>query len=99
MESRINSGRAMSFLAGAALGAVTMYFFDPKEGRRRRAVCTDQFRKLWHDTRDAAGVIGRDLGHRAQGLAAGARHLVTPDHTDDRVVAERVRAATTRSSV
>src|SRR5262249_1174074 len=66
---------------------------DPKEGRRRRAVCTDQFRKLWHDTRDAAGVIGRDLGHRAQGLAAGARHLVTPHHADDRVVAERGRAA------
>jgi uncharacterized membrane protein len=90
-------GSGLCLLGGAALGAVTMYFFDPQSGRRRRSVCRDQFNELWHERRDAAGVIGRDLGHRAKGLAAEARHLITPDHADDLVIAERVRSAMGRS--
>lgn len=84
MEREQCLDRALAFLGGAALGAVTMYYFDPQLGRRRRSVCEDQFVKLWHDTRDAAEVAGRDLAHRAQGLAAEAKHLVTGGEAGDR---------------
>src|SRR4051794_33595276 len=85
--------RAMGLLGGAALGALTMYYFDPQSGRRRRAVCEDWFASLGHETADAAAVVGRDLTHRARGLAAEARHLVIKDHADDRIITDRVRAA------
>jgi uncharacterized membrane protein len=85
--------RVTCFFGGAAVGALTMYFFDPQQGRRRQAVCQDQFYRLGHETADAAGVIGRDVAHRGWGLAAEARSLATADDADDRVVAERVRAA------
>jgi uncharacterized membrane protein len=85
--------RTMSFLGGAAVGAVTMYYFDPDRGRARRAMCESRFYGLGHETADAAGVVGRDVAHRAQGLAAEARRLVTTDGADDRTIAERVRSA------
>ena len=52
------------------LGDATMYFFDPRLGRRRRALLRD---KLIHTQKRAvAGIeLGtRDLAHRLQGLAA-----------------------------
>src|SRR5437763_1811711 len=63
--------RALSMLAGAGLGAGLMYALDPQTGRRRRALARDQAVHLAHEARDAAGVVGRDLRNRAQGLAAG----------------------------
>jgi hypothetical protein len=63
--------RALSMLAGAGLGAGLMYVLDPQTGRRRRALARDQAVHLAHEARDAAAVVGRDLRHRAQGLASG----------------------------
>ena len=69
--------RAMCFLGGAALGAVTMYYFDPDRGRARRAMCESRWVGRAHKTSDYLGKAGRDLSHRVQGLAAEATHLAT----------------------
>ena len=47
--------------AGLALGVLGMFIFDPKEGRRRRALARDKIVRY---------------GNRAQGMAAEARSAV-----------------------
>jgi len=68
--------RAMCFFGGAALGAVTMYYFDPDRGRSRRAMCEDQMAARGRRAARSLDKAGRDLAHRAQGLAHEAGHLV-----------------------
>jgi hypothetical protein len=45
----------MELLSGAALGAATMYFFDPQLGRQRRASCMSEFNHLLHGGRGDLG--------------------------------------------
>jgi hypothetical protein len=58
--------RALCFLGGAAVGAVTMYYFDPDRGRARRAACEDEVLSLGQETTDAVGKAGRDFAQRAR---------------------------------
>jgi hypothetical protein len=69
-------GRAFSFLTGAAIGALTMYYFDPDRGRGRRSVCEDQWAARGRPAVRYLDKAGRDLANRARGLAHEARHLV-----------------------
>jgi hypothetical protein len=82
--------QAMRLLGGAGIGAALMYFLDPQQGRRRRALVHDQMIHFSHEVRDAADVVARDASNRAAGLWAEAR---TSGRTaDDRTLAERVRS-------
>ena len=83
---------AGAFLGGVALGVAGMYLADPVAGARRRAVVRDQAVRLLHDSQDFLGKAGLDLGHRAQGLLAGARSKVIHRNTADEILAERVRS-------
>jgi hypothetical protein len=61
-------------VGGAAVGAGLMYFFDPRMGRRRRAILRDQgvhYRKV---ARRAAGRKLRDLKNRGRGAVYHLRH-------------------------
>jgi hypothetical protein len=84
--------RTLNLFAGIGLGAGLMYFLDPQAGRRRRAQLGDKLTRAIHETGNALCVAGRDLGHRAQGLAAEARSLVAGDEVSDAQLAERVRS-------
>ncbi|HEX3868844.1 MAG TPA: BON domain-containing protein [Pirellulales bacterium] len=80
-----------SFVRGAAIGAVTMYFYDPQHGRRRRAVCEDQFRHLCNVLSSGWDMAVRDLSNRTSGLVS----MVLPSgygEVDDDVLVARVRA-------
>lgn len=68
MEQRMN--RVVAMLAGAGLGAGLLYLLDPNAGARRRALARDQAASALHRTRDLLGKAGRELRHRAQGIAA-----------------------------
>src|SRR5437763_8489304 len=85
--------RGLSLLGGIGLGAGLMYFLDPQQGRRRRGLVRDQLTSLLSRADDAACCVGRDLAHRARGVAAEARSLVSADDADDRVIEGRVRSA------
>lgn len=72
-----DSSMTYLMLAGAAaLGALTMYFFDPERGRHRRTVCTDKLSSAADTAVDAAESTTRDLTNRARGVLAEAKSVV-----------------------
>ncbi len=82
------------WMAGAALGAVAMYFADPDQGRRRRAVTRDKMNSMVHASAEARDVAMRDLTNRLEGARARIQRMLfirskTPD--DQKLIA-RVRA-------
>jgi hypothetical protein len=79
-------------LTGLGLGVGLMYFLDPERGRRRRALVRDKITHTTHASADAMGTFGRDLAHRAAGLAARARSALHRRPVDDGVLVERVRS-------
>ena len=62
---------------GVAVGALTMYFFDPARGRRRRALCMDQLNSAARTARDAVESKTRDLANRTRGVLAEAESAMT----------------------
>ena len=48
--------QTLRLLGGIGLGAGLMYFLDPQQGRRRRALVRDQFTHLSREACDAADV-------------------------------------------
>ncbi len=69
-------GRVTNIIGGAAIGALTMYYFDPNRGRGRRSVCEAQWARRGRQTVRYIDKAGRDLANRATGLAHEARHLI-----------------------
>jgi len=84
--------QTLRLLGGIGLGAGLMYFLDPQQGRRRRALVRDQFTHLSHEASEAADVTARDAANRAAGVWAEAKAAVTGRTADDRILAERVRS-------
>lgn len=87
-------------LGTAALGALAMYFSDPSQGRRRRALARNKLQSAATKTNDALNVAGRDLSNRLAGIQARMHHL-TGQHgkmPDDQVLAERVRTCLGRAA-
>jgi hypothetical protein len=81
-----------TFLCGASTGAVLMYFFDPQQGRRRRALLRDQFVAQEHCAERMAGKVWRDSRNRTMGMAHQMRSSFETDDATDDVITERVRA-------
>jgi BON domain len=79
-------------LIGVGLGAVLLFIADPRTGRRRRAMATDQLVRASRKTRDALDATARDVANRTTGIVAATRARWRSDHVDDRRLLERVRA-------
>jgi hypothetical protein len=84
--------QTLRLLGGLGLGAGLMYFLDPQQGGRRRALVRNRFAHLSHEARNATDVTSRDAANRAAGLWAEAKAAVTGRTADDRTLAERVRS-------
>jgi uncharacterized membrane protein len=69
-------GTTRAFLAGTAIGAGAMYFFDPRMGSRRRAMFEDQMRRLSRQASCGCDTGMRDLGNRTQGVLHDFGELV-----------------------
>lgn len=67
----------VALLAGVGGGLALMYFFDPGEGRRRRALLHDQLHKWTRIGRQSAVGKANDVRNRTVGLAHEARKAVT----------------------
>ena len=65
-----------SVLLGMAAGAAIMYFMDPIQGRRRRALLKDKAYSASIQTRKVIDARTHDLGNRAQGLRVKASRLL-----------------------
>jgi len=83
----------MRVLTGLGLGAGLMYFFDPNNGRRRRARLRDQGLHMMREIEEGVGVVSRDLKNRTRGLTAEARSMFAEDHAPDQTIEARVRSA------
>jgi uncharacterized membrane protein len=81
------------FLIG--VGATLMYFFDPQNGRRRRALARDRYVHTVRKIEESKRVVMRDASQRANGLKAQANRMLKRQglKPDDAVLEERVRAA------
>jgi len=60
----------MSRLLAFGLGAIAMYYLDPEQGRRRRALVRDQLVHLRVRARKEAVGHAKDLHNRVQGVVA-----------------------------
>lgn len=85
-------------LLAAALAAGVAYFFDPRSGRRRRAMLRDQLVHAGHVTTNFVAKASRDAQHRTHGLYSGALSRFRSGNTEDAVVQERVRTELGRLS-
>ena len=70
---------------GGALGALAMYFLDPREGRRRRARTRDKMVHAGKKLNEAGKVTARDTVHRARGVLASTRKLFKHEEVPDEV--------------
>ncbi len=94
MDQQSSKTQSLAFwVAGAAIGALTMYLADPDRGRRRRALATDKMRSLATKTTDAIDVASRDLNNRVQGLRVHAGRMFSQrsETSDDETLVARVR--------
>jgi hyperosmotically inducible periplasmic protein len=73
-------------IAMIGLGALAMYWIDPAQGRRRRALALDQARGAWKRFGELAVKKSRHLRNRAHGVVAEASRLL---HREPEDVVER----------
>lgn len=81
-------------ISAALAGAAAMYFLDPAQGRRRRALVRDKVVSASVHTGETTRTQGRRVANRVKGWAAGVRsHLPGNGASDDpRVLHHRVRS-------
>src|SRR5258706_13628397 len=84
-------------LFGGALGAMAMYFFDPEQGRRRRALTRDRVAHAAKVAGEAGTVGARAAAHRAQGPAPRAPRLLPNEPGSDGGLVERAPSAPGRA--
>ena len=86
-------GKAWAFLGGVGVGALAMYFLDPRSGDVRRAAASDRLISAGRMSGAAIGDGAKDLADRAGKRAARrAKARFQGEATDD-VLAQRVRSA------
>ena len=95
----------IALAAGAGLGALSMYYLDPHQGRRRRALVRDRLAHMGHVfTREVPRTVerrGRFMGGVAKGLTHEAAEMVhiNGHHpvADDETLVARVRSEVLRA--
>ena len=83
---------ALSVIGGVTAGLGLMYFLDPNQGRRRRALVKDQMVHAAYKTGDAMDATSRDIANRAWGAVAELRGRLGNDAVSDDILRDRVRA-------
>jgi len=63
-------------VVGLSAGAATMYFFDPEQGRRRRALLRDQLAKWTRVMRERLDGRMKDMRNRTMGAAHEVRRAI-----------------------
>jgi hypothetical protein len=82
------------------LGAGAAYFFDPRQGRRRRVVLRDRTAALMRRSARLGTKKLRFAGGHVRGLLAIGHRLVSPppEARDDATVAQRIRSDALRGA-
>jgi osmotically-inducible protein OsmY len=74
------------------LGAALTYFFDPQQGRRRRAMAQDRIAAFFRRRARSAEQLGRGVSAQAEGMVQKAKHLQEEPkpQPDDATLARKV---------
>lgn len=75
-----------------ALGAGAMYYLDPQQGRRRRALVGDKVDSLSHDARDYLDSQRKHASDRVRGMAARVRSRFSSAQPSDQQLYGNVRS-------
>lgn len=94
MEHRSNRSTVSlsSLPGGLVVGALAMYFLDPDEGRRRRAVARDKFWSIANDTGRGLNALQCSVRNELSGFAHDIESRFWNEPVDDVRLVERVRA-------
>lgn len=84
--------KLFAYLFGAGVGAGLMYYWDPVQGNRRRAMVRDQVVSLQHDLDDGIQTGMRDLQNRARGMVAETSARFSGEEPSDWVLTQRARS-------
>ncbi|HLD99066.1 MAG TPA: SRPBCC family protein [Bdellovibrionota bacterium] len=85
--------QALGWLAGSGVGAAFMYYLDPNQGRRRRAMARDRMSHLARVAPKQAARSARDLSHRTKGVLASAKSAaIKRKPVSDDILEERIRS-------
>lgn len=81
-------------LAAAAVGAATMYYLDPQQGSRRRALVRDKAVAITNDATELARAQGRHVANTTHGVVESGRARLrrSDEPVDEVTLHERVRA-------
>jgi len=79
-------------LTSLGLGAGLMYFLDPQEGNRRRAMVRDKMNRLVGNLDNSIDVVQEDLRNRARGVLAELSARLSEQGAPDWILEERVRS-------
>lgn len=80
-------------ISAVAAGAAAMYYLDPQQGKRRRALVRDKVVSVSHDAADVAQAKGRHVANRMKGLVAeGGSHFRSSAPASRGRIHQRVRA-------
>lgn len=80
-----------TLMGSIGLGAGLMYFMDPEEGNRRRALVRDQVVSLLNSSDRAIDKTARDLRNRTRGVLSEAIGSLE-ENVPDSVIEQRVRS-------
>jgi len=89
---RAQARQGIPVLFATGLGAGIMYFLDPGDGARRRALVRDKTVHLVHRSGALFGKGVRDLKNRSQGVLAETKSIFEREEVSDERLEERVRA-------
>lgn len=79
-------------LGALVLGAGAMYYLDPEQGRRRRALVADRVDSLSHDARDYLEGQRKRTADRVRGLMARARSRMRSEPPSDEQLHGQIRS-------
>jgi uncharacterized membrane protein len=83
--------KAKTLLTSIGLGAGLMYFLDPQQGNRRRAMVRDKVNSFVNRLDDSIDVAMEDARNRARGALAEVSAKLSDQGAPDWILEERVR--------
>jgi len=82
----------LALLGGIGVGAGAVFWLDPAQGRRRRALTAQKLTHGAHALVEGTTKGARDLAHRTRGAVATGRSRLRRGVVPDEILEERVRA-------
>jgi hypothetical protein len=82
----------LAIILGAIGGAIGMFFFDPRQGNRRRSLVRDQIVRFRHRAPDTLDAVAQQIHDHAQGVVAETRGHLSHEPVADATLVQRVRS-------